>query len=162
MLSIMDTQHRPTAVERGAMGGEARAERLSPEQRIEIARSAAEPRWASPFPKATHVGEIAISDRRIACAVLENSKRVLMQETFLTAIGRAAKAKAGTGSVKLVDGLPPFLSADNLKPFISEDLRQSTNPIVFRTPKGNRAFGYDALCSRRSFKFIRMRASLAL
>jgi hypothetical protein len=77
--------------------------------------------------------------------VLENQKRVLMQETFLTAIGRAAKAKAGTGSVKLIDGLPPFLSADNLKAFISDELRQSTNPVVFRTPKGNRAFGYDAL-----------------
>jgi hypothetical protein len=36
----------------------------------------------------------------------------------------------------LVDGLPPFLAAQNLKPFISEDLMQSTTPIIFRTQHG--------------------------
>lgn len=77
--------------------------------------------------------------------MLQNGKRVLTQETFLTAIGRAAKAKAGTGSFKLVDGLPPFLVADNLNTFISDELRQSTTPIVYRTGKGGRAFGYDAM-----------------
>jgi hypothetical protein len=54
----------------------------------------------------------------------------LTQESFLAAIGRAAKAKAGTGSTELVDGLPPFLVANNLKPFITEELRQSTEPII--------------------------------
>ena len=40
--------------------------------------------------------------------------------------------------------MPPFLASDNLKPSISDDLRESTTPIVFRAPKGQRAFGYDA------------------
>jgi hypothetical protein len=56
---------------------------------------------------------------------------VLTQESFLSAIGRARKAKAGTGSTQLVDGLPPFLAASNLRPFISDELRQSTTPEVF-------------------------------
>jgi hypothetical protein len=47
--------------------------------------------------------------------------------------------------VRLVDGLPPFLVAENLKPFISDELKQSTTPIVFRNLKSGRAFGYDAM-----------------
>jgi len=128
-----------------AKGGLTRAVRLSPEERKEIASKAAEARWGITLPQATHSGELVIGGRRIACAVLQNGKRVLTQETFLTAIGRAAKAKAGTGSLKLVDGLPPFLVAENLKPFVSDELKQSTTPIVFRTVKGGRAFGYDAM-----------------
>lgn len=128
-----------------SLGGKARAEKLSQEDRRAIAQGAAEARWGTSLPQATHSGELVIGGRRIACAVLQNGKRVLTQETFLTAIGRAAKAKAGTGSLKLVDGLPPFLVAENLKPFISEELQQSTTPVVYRTPKGGRAFGYDAM-----------------
>ena len=128
-----------------AKGGITRAARLSPEERKEIASKAADARWGVTLPQATHSGELVIGGRRIACAVLQNGKRVLTQETFLTAIGRAAKAKAGTGSLKLIDGLPPFLVAENLKPFVSDELKQSTTPIVFRTVKGGRAFGYDAM-----------------
>ena len=128
-----------------SLGGKARARKLSKENRSAIAQAAAEARWGTSLPQATHSGELLIGGRKIACAVLRNGKRVLTQETFLTAIGRAAKAKAGTGSVKLVDGLPPFLVAENLKPFISDDLMQSTTPIIFRTVKGGRAFGYDAM-----------------
>ena len=128
-----------------AKGGKVRAARLSAEERKDIASRAAEARWGATLPQATHAGELVVGGRRIACAVLQNGKRVLTQETFLTAIGRAAKAKAGTGSLKLVDGLPPFLVAENLKPFISDELKQSTTPIVFRTGKGGRAFGYDAM-----------------
>ena len=48
-----------------------------------------------------------------------------------------------------VEQLPPFLAAKNLEPFIDEDLRRSSAPIVFRTKKGggregNLAYGYAA------------------
>lgn len=127
-------------------GGLARAEKLSPEHRKEIAQKAAEARWG-PLPQAILESSILIMQREIACAVLENGQRLLTQETFLTAIGRAGKAKGGQGSVRLagsVDGLPPFLAAKNLRPFITEKLHESTTPIVFRSLRGNRAFGYDA------------------
>ena len=133
------------AQEIAAMGGKARAARMTAEERRESARMAAESRHGKSIPRATHAGELIIAGQTIACAVLETRKRVLTQETFLTAIGRAAKAKAGTGSTLMVDGLPPFLSADNLNPFISDELRQSTTPIIFRTIRGNRAFGYEAM-----------------
>jgi hypothetical protein len=71
---------------------------------------------------------------------------LLTQETFLTTLGRAPKAKGGHGSQQAirVGGLPPFLAAENLTPFISDDLRQAAMPVVFRTKRGNKAYGYDA------------------
>lgn len=100
------------------------------------------------LPKAIAEGTLVIGDLRIACAVLddESNTRVLTQEGFLTAIGRAGKAKGGEGAT--VDGLPAFLRANNLKPFISNDLLESTTPIEFVPLRGpgyqGRAFGYRA------------------
>jgi hypothetical protein len=62
----------------------------------------------------------------IAAAVLPNHKRLLTQATFLRALGRSRSPKAGTGVLTTVDGIPFFLQADVLKPFISEDLLAST------------------------------------
>jgi hypothetical protein len=141
-----ECREKETVEEAGAKGGKARAEKLTPEQRREIARRAADARWHGDVPTATHAGVLNLAGRQIVCAVLEDGRRVLNQETFLTVIGRAPKAKAGTGSTRLgqVDVLPPFLAADNLKPFIGEDLRRSTSPVVYRTQAGGRAFGYEA------------------
>jgi hypothetical protein len=135
-----------TAAELGAMGGKARAESLTAEERSEQARRAVQARWNAELPQATHAGRLRIAGREIICAVLDDGTRVLNQETFLTAIGRAAKAKAGTGSTRMnqVDELPPFLAAKNLKPFIYDDLRRSTSPVIYRTETGGRAFGYKA------------------
>lgn len=125
-------------------GGKARAESLEPEERREIARRAAAVRWTKDLPRAPFTGAIRIADKVIHCAVLETGKRLLTQESFLTSIGRAAKAKGRTGSF-VVDGLPPFIAAENLKPFISEELMQSTTPIFCRNEKGIRLAGYDAM-----------------
>src|SRR5205823_3879614 len=61
------------------------------------------------------------------------------------------KQKGGQNLVS-PDGLPPFLASDNLKPFISADLKQATVPVLFRSlptgegrgQRGKRAYGYDA------------------
>jgi hypothetical protein len=98
--------------------------------------------------KAIAVGKVKIGDRELACAVLDDPEntRVFTQEGFLTAIGRAGKAKGGEGAT--VDGFPAFLRANNLKPFISDELIQSTKPILFEPYKGSgyrgKAFGYKA------------------
>src|ERR1700716_1373180 len=106
----------------------ARRESLSPEERSAIARRAALARHDKGLPKAIAEGAIVIGDLRIACAVLDDqdNTRVLTQEGFLTAIGRAGKAKGGEGAS--IDGLPAFLRAANLTPFISNDLIGSTSP----------------------------------
>jgi len=128
------------------MGGRARAEILPPERRSEIAREAALAKWSTTIPHALCEGTIDFAGRQIACAVLDTKLRLLTQETFLTTLGRAGKAKGGQGSERLmrVGGLPPFLAAENLTPFISDELRQAAMPVVFRTTRGNKAYGYDA------------------
>ncbi|GGN51355.1 hypothetical protein GCM10011349_23860 [Novosphingobium indicum] len=127
-------------------GGLARANRLSPEERSAIARRAALARHNRDLPKAIAEGNLIIGEMRIACAVLEDETRVLTQEGFLTAIGRAAKAKGGQGAG--VDGKPAFLRAKNLEPFISNELLASTTPLEFVPLRGpgyeGRAFGYRA------------------
>jgi hypothetical protein len=129
-----------------SLGGKASAAKLTPEERKERARLAAEARWSADLPYATDEGPLHIAGHVILCAVLNDERRVLNQETFLTSIGRARKAKAGTGSTRIegVDELPPFLAAKNLNQFISEELRRSTKPIPYRTMSGGRAFGYLA------------------
>ena len=137
---------KKTVSEVAASGGRARAKKLTPDERSEIARAAVRTRWDKGLPYAECDGVIEIGTARIACAVLDTTKRVLTQETFLTAIGRAGKAPARTGSSSMtqVDNLPPFLAADNLKSFISDDLRESTTPVIYKTARGGRAFGYEA------------------
>jgi hypothetical protein len=129
-----------------SQGGDARDRALSAHRKAEIARQGALARWSTAFPHARAEGEIEFAGRLVSCAVLDNKLRVLTQETFLTTLGRAGKAKGGQGSRQMmrVGGLPPFLAAGNLEPYISDELRIAATPIVYRTVRGNRAYGYDA------------------
>ena len=121
-----------------------RAKSLSPEKRKEIARKAALARWNADVPQATHQAEFKIGATAVFASVLANGKRVISQASFLRALGRSRSPKAGTGVLSTVDGLPFFLQAEALKPYISEDLRMSTTPIFFLGKEGGRSVGYDA------------------
>jgi hypothetical protein len=130
-----------------AKGGLARAKNMTAEQRSESARAAVQARWLKagkePMRQATHVGELIIGNAKIKCAVLNDGIRILNQADFMRAIGRARSPKAGTGVLSTVDDLPFFLQAEALKPFITEELRESTRPIFYLTQSGQ-AVGYDA------------------
>jgi len=137
---------KTTALTRAEKGGLARAKKLSKEQLSRSAKKAAEARWGADLPQACNDGPLQIGDALLIAAVLPNGKRLLAQGTFLKAIGRSRTPKAGTGGLSTgVDGLPFFLQAEALKPFISEELMLSTTPILFRLKSGQRAVGYDAL-----------------
>jgi len=130
-----------------AKGGLARAKKLTPEQRSESARLAVEARWAKegkvPLPRATHEGLLHVGDVVIPCAVLENGQRVLTQSGFMKALGRARQAK-GREYYDADVNLPAFLTAKNLKPFISKEWEVTSSQIEFRTVRGMTAFGYPA------------------
>ncbi|HVA94654.1 MAG TPA: P63C domain-containing protein, partial [Candidatus Dormibacteraeota bacterium] len=130
-----------------AKGGLARAKALTPERRSEIARAAVQERWAkqgrTPLPRATHEGTLVIGEMVIPCAVLENGQRVLTQSGFMKALGRARQAK-GRQYYDADVNMPAFLTAKNLKPFISSDLEVASSQIEFYTVRGTRAFGYAA------------------
>ena len=122
----------------------ARSASLTAEERKIIARKAASARWDADVPLAAYEGQFSIGSKSIAAVVLPNGKRLLTQSSFLTSLGRSRSPKAGTGVLSTVDGLPFFLQADALKPFINNDLIESTTPIFFRDKTGKKGVGYDA------------------
>jgi len=149
-------------------GGAARAKKLTPEQRSEIARQGALAKHSkdAAIPKATHEGVLDIAGFEIGCAVVEfadgRKQRVLTQSDFMRALGRARQAKGRDyydGDVNL----PAFLTAKNLKPFITNDLYVTSSQIDFRTLKGTRAFGYPAeLLPKVCEVFLKARDAQAL
>ncbi len=130
-------------IEGKAKGGFARAEALTPKQRTEIAKKAAEARWSGAMRKATHEGSIRLGDVEIAVAVLENGERVITQSGFMRALGRARQAK-GRQYYRGDVNLPAFLTAQNLKPYISKDLEVTSSQLEVRLANGRKAFAYSA------------------
>lgn len=84
---------------------------------------------------------LKIGNVEIPCYVLDDGTRVLTQYGFYEAIGRSGKPAKGWGSS--LENIAPFLALDNLKPFIDNELIDSTKPIKFRAEKGT-AWGYRA------------------
>jgi hypothetical protein len=97
------------------------------------------------LPRAEHTGELNLDNVVIPCAVLDDGTRVLTQQGFNVAIGRNRKPNKGQAAL---DDRPSFLSAKNLDPFISEELRTFWTPIRFVPKSGGghegAAFGYRA------------------
>lgn len=95
------------------------------------------------FPEAKdYVGNLKIGDSTIKAAVLGDGTRVLTRATFLKSIGRTGKAKGGRGYDDEFR-VPVFLTAKNLKPYISKDLLKNSTPIIFKL-KGKKSIGYKA------------------
>jgi P63C domain len=85
---------------------------------------------------------LKIGRTEIPCYVLEDGRRVLVQNGMLTALdmsqGTAAKGAKG-------DRLAKFLGTRGIKPLVNEELENViTNPVRFRTPTGSDAYGYEA------------------
>ena len=127
-----------------AVGGHARANALTAEERSEIAKKAAAARWAEGSPTALYEGSFKIGNKEISAAVLADGTRLITQSTFLLALGRSRTPKAGTGVMSNVDGLPFFLQAEVLRPFIDRQLMESTRPVFYRYKSGRKAVGYKA------------------
>lgn len=125
-------------------GGNARAKKLSPEDRKRIAAKAADARWNIPY--ATHEGVMVLAERELRCAVLNDGRRILDQQSFRLAIGKKGKQRTaafspdGTSSY----GLQSFLDAANLKPYVDKILQVPTDPVIFRTLNRQRAHGFEA------------------
>lgn len=131
-------------------GGKARAEKLSPEKRSEIARKAASTRWASDasIPRATHGSAdqpLRIGDIQIECYVLENGVRVLSQRSMVAGAGFSRGGARHEGEADLGAEIPRFAGQAWVKDFISKDLSSALRtPILFRLPSGAKAYGYPA------------------
>ena len=106
-------------------GGKARAATLTPDERKEIARRAAETRWGMGLPQATHAGELKIGTIIIPCAVLQDGTRVLSESGLVNALGLYRSGAVHTREKEAASGgaqLPLFVAHKNIKPFVGKDL----------------------------------------
>ena len=120
------------------VGGKARAASLTAKERSDIAKKAATARWAKHLQNSTHEGEIKIANLNLPVAVTADGNRLMISKAFMTALGRPWK-----GSYKN-DELPNFISAKNLKPFITDEILKNLSPIEFINSRGQKAQGYKA------------------
>lgn len=95
------------------------------------------------LPKATHTGIVDINGIDIECYNLDNGERVLSRIGFLKALGRTGKAKGGRKYDNEFQ-TAIFLSASNLKPLLTDDLIENSNPIIFYDLNNNECIGYKA------------------
>jgi len=111
-----------------AKGGLARAAKLTPEERSNIAQKAAKERWDNPnpnLPKATHRGVLRIGDMKIPCAVLDNGKRVITENGITNAIlgsrsGASKRLKTARGKEGAL--LPLFIAPKPIISLITQDI----------------------------------------
>lgn len=153
-MFMSESENIITAKELQSKGGKARASKLSPERRKEIASLAGSSKKNSKFyPKATHSGELKIGNNLISCAVLPDGTAIINQSSIQKAIGRSSaggghgrKPKAIIELEKEVGGrIPMFLAISNLIPFMSNYLRSGGDPIEYIHPKLGKSKGFNAL-----------------
>jgi len=125
-------------------GGKRRAERLTGNERSEIARLGAKARWSGDAPRgsddgmlrATHQGSMTVGGLDLDCYVLEDGRRVFHKRGMAKALGM----KSGGGNV--------FLRAMQRKGLGSEVtpklVDRLNNPIVFKPLTQDLAHGYEA------------------
>jgi hypothetical protein len=125
-----------------ARGGEARARKLSAQERQNIAKRAASARWETDdLPEAVASSgdtPLRIADVELDAYVLEDGTRVLSQAGFLRALGR--NKRAATRSLTV----PPMLQGAAFEPFLTPEILEASQPVSFRAPNRKRANGYRA------------------
>lgn len=124
---------------------------LTPEQRKERAKKAAQLRWEkkkqlSEIPLAIHEGILKIGETSLDVAVLENDVRIISSASVFQALNRPNRGARGASIVENeeVINLPAFMDAKNLKPFINQDVIDVIKRIKFKTKDGQIKEGYDA------------------
>lgn len=117
-----------------AKGGIARAKKLDPERRKEIASRAASARWREAPIKATHAGVVKIGDVNLDCANLPDGRRVISEAAILKALGRGYSGHYSQRDAASEETavLPRYVAPLALKPFIPEELMDLlSKPIAY-------------------------------
>ncbi len=135
-----------------AKGGIARAAKLTPEERKEIAVKAARERWSADkintanIPRAEYLGELTIGDMKFPCSVLSDGTRILTQSDFMTGMGMYYSGwVAKNRPIDQSADVPHFLSFKSLNPFIGKHLGDLQSIVVrYKTKKGTVAHGIKA------------------
>ncbi|EDQ2392377.1 TPA: P63C domain-containing protein [Salmonella enterica] len=128
-----------------SIGGFARADKMTPEERRSVAQNAANKRWQRDkvkMPSAKFEGILYINETALEVAVLDNGKRIISQSSVFKALGRPSR-----GARAILDGkiiLPAFMDAANLVPYINQELMGVINRVRYLNDSGIIIEGYDA------------------
>lgn len=133
-----------------AKGGKARAEKLSPEERSEIAKKAGAARWKEPkagVAKAIYAGDLVLGDIALPCSVIQEADGKIVRVISARGINAAFTGKTASGGRS--DGgqkIPRFLGIKGVKQLINDDLLAAIlTPIEYHPLHGGRsAYGYEA------------------
>jgi len=94
--------------------------------------------------KATHEGILPIGNTELNVAVLEDGTRIITQSAVFKAFGRTKRGRAL--HEKRVPNMPAFIDANNLQPFIGNDLKEVLKQIDYVEKNGKtQSSGYNAL-----------------
>lgn len=88
--------------------------------------------------KSTHEGVLNLGNAEIEVAVLEDGRRIVTQTGVFKALDRPSRGNAR------VIGIPVFMDAQNLQPFINEELRAVIDKVEYINKNGKVLEGFDA------------------
>lgn len=120
-----------------AIGGIARAQKLSPERRREIAQIAAKARWENPNPNIYYIrdGVLEIGELQLECYVLNDKRRVFHKRGMARALGM--KSQGGNVFMRTIN-------RKGLGSVIPEKLRKALdNPVIIKGITGDPAHCYE-------------------
>lgn len=92
--------------------------------------------------KATHEGKIKLGDKELKVAVLADGTRLINYTAIFTAFGRTKRGAQVDGN--RVQNMPAFLNANNLQPFVGDDLRNYLNKVDYIDLSGKENQGFQA------------------
>lgn len=106
-------------------------------------------------------GTLHIGDKELPCAVLSDGTRILTSSSVFEAFDRPRKGKSNESY--RADQMPSFINANNLQPFVDEELIKWTSLVTYKDLHGNIRQGYNARILRSLCKvYIDARAAGAL
>ena len=88
--------------------------------------------------RATHEGTLKIGEVELDVAVLENGQRIITHSGVFRALGRTPR-----GNARLI-GIPAFMDANNLQPFMDSDLKGVIKKVEYLDKKLRSTQGFDA------------------
>ena len=119
---------------------------------------------------ATHEGMLSLGNQQLKCLVLNDGTRIISRNAVFKAFGRTKRGRAKDES--RVPNMPSFIDANNLQPFIDNELSSELIPIEYSEISGREGTGYKAevlpmLCNvyleaRRQDKLTKSQLPLAI
>lgn len=136
-----------TSKEFASNGGFKRASSLTPERRSEIAKKAGSAKGKKGLHKAHNEGKLWFGEIPIDCYVLsvgEEKIRAFSLPSLRSAFGFSSPNSKSIKKAKST-ALPTFLTADNLKPYVSRLLDDRLETFSFVNKTGHKVEGVSAL-----------------